>query len=248
MSSLEARSGDTGPRLPIGFAHRGGMAHRRENTLPAFEHALALGAEGLESDVWVTADGIPVLDHDGIVRRRFARRPIRAVARARLPRHIPSLADLYETCGIGFALSLDVKDDAAAMATMEVAVEHGALRHLWLCTPSRRQLRRWRARSSEVRLVDSAPIGAFTDDPAARIAALEPLGVDALNVRYPAWTADLVAAVHAEGKLAFAWDVQPPALLERLLGIGIDGIFSDHVDRLLDAITRTRSARGATPG
>lgn len=248
MTTLDDRSGDAGPRLPIGFAHRGGMAHRRENTLPAFVHALALGAEGLESDVWITADGVPVLDHDGVVRRRFSQRRIAAVARADLPGHIPSLGDLYETCGTGFELSLDVKDDAAAIPTMEVAAQHGALRQLWLCAPSRRQLKRWRARSSEVRLVDSAPIRDFMDNPAARIDALEPLGVDALNVRYPAWTAELVAAVHAQGRLAFAWGVQPPSLLDQMLALGVDAIFSDHVDRLVSAITRTRCARGATPG
>ena len=52
------------PRLrsePIGFAHRGASAHAPENTLEAFELAVRLGAGGLESDVWLTADGVPVL-------------------------------------------------------------------------------------------------------------------------------------------------------------------------------------------
>src|SRR6185436_7833703 len=49
---------------PIGFAHRGARAHAPENTLDAFALALRLGATGLETDLWLTADGIPVLDHD----------------------------------------------------------------------------------------------------------------------------------------------------------------------------------------
>ncbi|MDQ1372669.1 MAG: glycerophosphoryl diester phosphodiesterase, partial [Actinomycetota bacterium] len=52
-------------RPPIGFAHRGARAHAPENTLEAFQLALKLGATGLESDVWLTHDGVPVLDHDG---------------------------------------------------------------------------------------------------------------------------------------------------------------------------------------
>ena len=48
----------------ITFAHRGGMAHAPENTLAAFRKGVALGAGGLESDVWLCADGQPVLIHD----------------------------------------------------------------------------------------------------------------------------------------------------------------------------------------
>jgi glycerophosphoryl diester phosphodiesterase len=236
------------PQLPIGFAHRGGMAHFPENTLPAFEHAVALGAEGLESDVWITADGVPVLDHDGVIGRMRRKRPIAETTRSALPTHIPALVDLYTRCGTDFELSLDVKDDAAAVATMQVAADHGVLHRLWLCTPSRRQLKRWRAASDEVRLVDSVPIKEFSDDRAARIAALAPLGIDALNIRYPAWTPALVQAVHAEGRLAFAWGVQPSAVLDRMLAIGIDGIFSDHVERLVAAVTRRRRGPAARPG
>ena len=42
---------------PYAFAHRGARAHAPENTLEAFTLALRLGATGLESDVWLTADG-----------------------------------------------------------------------------------------------------------------------------------------------------------------------------------------------
>jgi len=100
-------------RPTVLFAHRGARAHERENTLPAFELAVRLGATGLESDVWVTADGVAVLDHDGVVGGRLRRRPIAAVDRSELPDHIPSLEDLYRTVGVDLPLSLDVKDAAA---------------------------------------------------------------------------------------------------------------------------------------
>src|SRR5215210_5461246 len=113
-------------RPPIAFAHRGARAHSPENTLEAFRLALKLGATGLESDVWLTADGIPVLDHDGTVRRSrqsgmVRRRRIADLPRAALPPHIPTLADLYEACGVDVPLSLDVKDPAAAPVAIAVA-------------------------------------------------------------------------------------------------------------------------------
>lgn len=49
---------------PLLIAHRGASAEHVENTLPAFEAALALGADVIESDVHVTRDGHPLLAHD----------------------------------------------------------------------------------------------------------------------------------------------------------------------------------------
>src|SRR5207302_3588559 len=122
---------------PIAFAHRGASAYAPANTLEAFRLGLRLGATGLESDVWLTADGIPVLDHDGRVRHGVRRQPIATMARADLPPHIPSLDELYAECGADYELSLDLKDQAAASATFAVARAAGGAERLWLCHPDR---------------------------------------------------------------------------------------------------------------
>lgn len=54
----------SGPEV---IAHRGGAMHRPENTLPAFDHALELGAEILEFDMVMTADDEVVVYHDGTI-------------------------------------------------------------------------------------------------------------------------------------------------------------------------------------
>jgi len=54
---------------PIIFAHRGASAHAPENTLAAFELALAQGADGIELDVKLSADGHAVVIHDAAVDR-----------------------------------------------------------------------------------------------------------------------------------------------------------------------------------
>lgn len=46
------------------YAHRGASGYAFENTLRAFEKAIGLGADGIETDVQLTKDGIPVIIHD----------------------------------------------------------------------------------------------------------------------------------------------------------------------------------------
>ena len=48
----------------LNFAHRGACRQAPENTLPAFELAADLGADGIELDVQLSSDAIPVVLHD----------------------------------------------------------------------------------------------------------------------------------------------------------------------------------------
>jgi glycerophosphoryl diester phosphodiesterase len=224
---------------PIGFAHRGAKAHARENTIEAFRLALRLGATGLESDVWLTADGEAVLDHDGIAGSRLRRRRISSVDRSALPPHIPTLEELYAECGTDMHLSLDVKDPAAFDRVVAVAraASGGALERLWLCHPDWRLVATWRSSCDEVRLVDSTRIGRIREGAERRAATLADTGIDALNMHRLDWSGGLTTLVHRFGVLAFGWDAQLPRVLDELVDMGIDAVYSDHVDRMVDAIS-----------
>lgn len=224
-------------RPPIAFAHRGARAHAPENTLEAFKLARKLGATGLESDVWVTADGEAVLDHDGVVRGALGRRrAIKDVNRSALPSHIPTLAELYETVGIDFELSLDVKDPNAVQRTLEVANSFGATERLWMCHPDWNLVATWREQSDTVRLVDSTRLRRISEGPERRAANLQKAGIDALNMHWTDWNSGLVTLLHRFERFAFAWDAQQPRALALSYAYGMDGVFSDHVDRLMTAL------------
>lgn len=216
----------------IGFAHRGARAHAPENTLEAFALALEMGARGLESDVWLTADGIAVLDHDGV----FDGCPIAELPRAALPGHVPELADLYRECGDAFELSLDVKDAAAAEATLAVAGRAGALDRLWLCHWNWKVVAEWRALSGEVKLVDSTGRAVMSTPPAERGRRMRRLGIDALNLHHSDWSAEWIESIRAHECACFAWDLQDADDLRGALALGVDGIYSDWVDRMQAAL------------
>lgn len=228
-------------RPPIGFAHRGARAHATENTLEAFTLGVRLGATGVESDVWLTADGVPVLDHDGVV-GRLRRTPIRRIERAQLPPHIPSLADLYDEIGTDLPLSLDVKDVDAFEATVAVAEAADAAANLWLCHPSWTVVASWRTRSDEIQLVDSTRLAKIEEGPERRAMSLSDAGIEVINMHQSDWTGGLTTLFHRFGVECFGWDAQQPRILDGLLDMGIDAVYSDHVDRMVDALQRTAAA------
>lgn len=224
---------------PITFAHRGARAHAPENTLEAFSLALRLGASGLESDVWLTADGVPVLDHDGVV-GRIRRRPISSIDRSELPDHIPTLADLFDVAGTAFELSLDVKDPAAGNPSIEVALaaDPTMAERLWLCHHDLDHLTSWRSGSGSVRLVVSTRLGRLKPGPERLAAQMREQEIDAVNFHHSDWSGGLTTLFHRFGRLAFGWDAQFDRVLNGLFRMGIDGLYSDHVDRMTDALNR----------
>lgn len=221
---------------PIGFGHRGARAHAPENTIEGFTLARRLGATGLESDAWVTADGEVVLDHDGIVRSGLRRRAIDQVRRADLPPHVPTLAELYDAVGTDVPLSLDVKASAAADGIVAVARNAGAVEGLWLCTPRWEEAAEWKRRWPDVKVVDSTRLRHMKDGAERRAAELSDAGVDAVNLHWSDWSGGLTTLFHRFELVTFGWDCQHRRQLDALLDMGIDGLYSDHVDRMMDAI------------
>lgn len=225
---------------PVLFAHRGARAHAPENTMEAFRLAVRLGATGLESDVWLTADGTPVLDHDGVVRRgRWRSTPIAETAASDLPEHIPTLAHLVDEL-VGpsrLHLSLDLKDQAAADAVAGVLRDAGGdcIRRTWICHHRIEVVEELRQRHDDIRLVDSTRLERITEGPERRAARLAAAGIDAINLRGPDWNGGLVTLFHRFERMAFSWDLQFEHVLRPALRMGLDGVFSDHVDRMVDA-------------
>jgi glycerophosphoryl diester phosphodiesterase len=221
----------------ITFAHRGGRAHAPENTLAAFRRGLELKAAGLESDVWLSADGQPVLVHDEKFGRGLRHVDVRRSSAAALARFdIPRLVDLYEACGADFELSLDLKDPMSVGPTMEVVRRHGVPERTWLCMSTVTMLEQVRSEHPDVNVVHSRrreKIGVALERHAARLAEI---GVHAMNMHHTDWTAGLVVLFHRFGIRAFAWDAHHVRHLRTMLEYGIDAVYSDRVDRMVATV------------
>ncbi|MBI2302117.1 MAG: hypothetical protein HYU66_24705 [Armatimonadetes bacterium] len=101
-------------------AHRGAMCHAPENTLPAFETAVAMGTWRIELDVRRTRDGVLVLLHDDSVDRttdgtgKLAEMDYDAVRRLRCPGAVPlpTFSETLEFARDRVRLLVEIKDSA----------------------------------------------------------------------------------------------------------------------------------------
>jgi len=239
-------------RGPLLIAHRGASAEHVENTLPAFEAALALGADVIESDVHVTRDGHAVLAHDedGL---RVAGDP-RAIAACALaeverwdlsrarpgsaPCAIPTLAAaLARLPDALFNLDLKPSDASCVPRVLEVIARHRAEPRVLLTSFSAAITRRIRA------LGYGGPVGLGQAEAALAVFAPRPLlrRRDALSragarlqipVRaygIPLARRALVDKLSALSVPVDYWVVNDTAVARGLLELGASGIVTDDV-------------------
>jgi len=88
------------------IAHRGASRVERENTLEAFRAARRLGADMVELDVRLTADGGLAVHHDAVLPDG---RPVAAVAADSLPVHVPLLGAALDACD-GMGVNIEIKN------------------------------------------------------------------------------------------------------------------------------------------
>mgnify|MGYP001196907276 CR=1 FL=1 len=216
------------------FASGGARGHTDENTPESFRLAVRLGATGIETDLQVTADGVPVLRRDarlgGLRRRRIA-----DTSSADLPDDVVTLAGFYEEHGTALDLLVHVRTVDAVEEAIALATRHRALDRLWLAASDRAALLAWRARSELVRLVDTTTLNDLGAGAERHAAGLREDRIDAKLLPQADWNGGRAALFHRFGRRCFGTDAHHDRMILGLLHIGMDGVISSYPDRLVDA-------------
>jgi len=152
---------------PLAFAHRGGAAHAPENSWRAFEHAVGLGYQYLETDVQATADGVLIAFHDRTLARvtgqpgRIARMPYRELDGVLIDgaEPIPRLEDLL-CAWPGLRFNIDVKDAPAIEPLAEVLRRTNAWDRVCVVSFSTSRLRATRRALDRPVCMAAPPLGA----------------------------------------------------------------------------------------
>ncbi len=151
------------------FGHRGARAYAPMNTMPAFELAQAQGADGIELDVWLSSDGIPVILHDEHVDattngqgsiREMTLAQIKALdagswfASEFSDTPIPTLEEVFERFGSSLLINVEIKaaadtdfehSDGVEQAVADLILRHGLTRSTIVSSFSLATLKRFYA-------------------------------------------------------------------------------------------------------
>lgn len=226
---------------PLVIAHRGASGELPENTLAAFELAVRQGADWIETDLHLTKDGAVVLSHDAELAALGTPGEIRERTLAELRsldagggEPVPTLSEALERFAAEVAFNLELKrGERAEYEGIEAAVldeveRRGLLDRMLFSSFYDPVLARLRGRSAVARI----GLLLSTRYPRGAIERARALGAETLHPEAPLVNRELVDAAHAEGLAVLPFTVDDPAEMERLLELGVDGLFTNFPARM----------------
>ncbi len=218
------------------YAHRGASAAAPENTLAAFQRALDDGADGIEFDVHLSRDGVPVVLHDETLERTTNGSGPVANRRAAQLRQLdagswfapefageplPTLEETLHLLAGRLRLNIEVKDARAGMAVFEVLKRFDPA-DVVVSSFDHRLLLRLRRAAPDLSLAVLAAA-----DWHRAVARAETLRACALHVCKELVSRSLLAACRRRQLPVMVWTVDDPGHARTLARLGVAGLFTN---------------------
>jgi len=272
--SLLARPTDEHPffaqfeQRPLVMAHRGGKGLWPENTLYAFEQAVAVGVDVLEMDIHSTADGVLVVMHDDTVDRTTdGSGPIGSLTMAEIRAldagyrwsadegqsfpyrgqgiRVPALEDVFAAFS-DVPLNIEIKQEDPLLVEpfCQLIREYGMSKRVLVASFHQETVEAFRRACPEVATSsgEGEVIALFVLSKLFVEATYEPA---AQAVQVPETRSGLqvlaprfVDAAHGRGLEVHAWTINEADAMERLVALGVDGVITDYPDRLMGVLGR----------
>jgi glycerophosphoryl diester phosphodiesterase len=226
---------------PLVIAHRGASGHEVENTLAAFRAAAALGADAVELDIHETADGAFLVHHGNMVgHHHISHCSLREIREHLLPNGEPApiLEEALAVILPGMSACVETKKLSAENDERFLAVLDGSAspQRVAVHAFDHRIIQRLGAARPHLRRgVISA---SYPVDPVRCMADSD---AQVLWEEWPFVDEALVTAVHASGKLLYAWTVNDTDRMAQLARLGVDGLCTDRPEvarQVIDDVPR----------
>ena len=250
---------------PYVIAHRGISGRYPENTLLAFQKAIDVGSDWIELDVQTTADGMVFVSHDGTADRcTDGHGPFKTKTWAEIKQldagswmgqefagtRIPTLEETLDFMGDGrIRICIEIKGETTAdnlrtaYGTVRILQQRNFLRHVVVSSFSHETLRT---------LKTWEPLIATSLDPDPQDGSLSPwelcqqvlrFNVNAMQHTYTTLTSELIDEAHQHGFSLWAWTVNKPEDMRRVISMGVDAIMTDYADVLKPLVDEAAGKR-----
>jgi glycerophosphoryl diester phosphodiesterase len=222
-------------RKILRIGHRGACGYRPENTLASIEQAITLGCAFTEVDVRRTADDELVLLHDERVNRTTTGRGYVSELTLQDIRGLdagggqspPTLDEVLKAASGRIGLILELKIEGLAYDVCAIVRASGFNRPVIYASFLPEELQHVRRANP-----DAQTMILFTRLPPNPGAVASRLHTTHVGLRLTTMTKPLVAALHHEGLIVFAYTANQPAEIRKMNLLDVDGIISDFPDRV----------------
>lgn len=232
----------------INYAHRGASGYCPENTMAAFEEAIALGATGIETDVQMTKDHRLVLIHDeSLFRTTGKQRMVKELTFAELKKldagrwfhrkfrgeTVPALEDLLDFVRQkDIMLNVELKNGLIFYPNIEERLiglirRYGLSERVVISSFNHYSVARVKQLAPEMKTAILYASGLFKPWTYARR-----IGAKALHAHHSTVTPNLVDEARQNDVIYTPYTVNQPYEMERLLQAGVEGIITNYPDRL----------------
>lgn len=238
---------------PLVLAHRGASAYAPENTLAAFNLAFEMGADGIELDVTLTKDGVPVVIHDdtvdrttngqGVVKEMTLEQIKQLDASYTFEKYrgekIPTLVEVLRAVGKRGIVNIELKSttlktDGIEAATLAAIQDTGTMDNVIISSFNPFALQRMFALEPRLpRGLLYAPnlplyLRRAWLRPLARATAMHP-HCSMVDAKFVAWA-------KGKGLEINTWTTDDPAEMKRLCDLGVDAIMTNKPDILRQVV------------
>jgi glycerophosphoryl diester phosphodiesterase len=241
---------------PLIIAHRGGALESTENTIAAFQRAFRIGADGIETDIRLTRDGIVVVYHDdyfGRVEGLPQAQRTRLVsdmtyaaltAQTLIPvgedtggRRVPTLGDLLAQVHgplLNIELKRCAKFDDLVKKTIAILKDYSELDRIVLEAPdldTAKKLRKGLGSRLKLHINPEVDHTIPFRDSLKQLLKFKPHSV---SISYKLLARDMVEDAHRAGVEVWVWTVNDNGVAERMRELGVDAIKTDRPTTLMD--------------
>lgn len=218
--------------LKIG--HRGAKGYAAENTLTAFKIALDLGVDGIELDIHLCKDTIPMVIHDATIDRTTTEKgftkEFSSLALKKLG--IPTLVDVLDLIDKKCFVNIEIKDSNATTFVLEILQKYIFEKH-WNINNFQISCFDWSVLESCSRANEHIKLGVLCEDNLKEaLSFAKKINAYSINPYFKLLTIENVEELHRNGFKIFPWTVNSEEDLTFVKSLQVDGIISDFPDKI----------------